>query len=90
MDKITSLEKQGVLLTDSILIVEEFKAKIFQVPENVGKSIQTKLDSVYDKNHGLKKLNTISNILAGKNHVTIQDLEEELTTIFQICSCFIY
>ncbi|XP_060858892.1 uncharacterized protein LOC132936219 [Metopolophium dirhodum] len=80
VDKITSLEKQGVLLTDSILIVEEVKAKIFQVPGNVGKSIQTKLDSVYDKNHGLKKLNTISNILAGKNHVTIQDLEEELTT----------
>lgn len=80
VDKITSLEKQGVLLTDSILIVEEVKAKIFQVPGNVGKSIQTKLNSVYDKNHGLKKLNTISNILAGKNHVTIQDLEEELTT----------
>jgi len=77
VDKITRLEKQGVLLTDSILIVEEVKAKIFQVPGNVGKSIQTKLDSVYDKNHGL---NTISNILAGKSHVTIQDLEVELTT----------
>ncbi|KAF0762680.1 Uncharacterized protein FWK35_00010429 [Aphis craccivora] len=52
VDKITSLEKQGVLLTDSILIVEE----------------------------GLKKLNTISKIIEGKNHDTIQDFEEEITT----------
>jgi len=37
VDKITSLEKQGVLLTDSILIVEEVKTKIFQVPGNIGK-----------------------------------------------------
>lgn len=80
VDKITSLEKQGVLLTDSILIVEEVKTKIFQVPGNIGKSIQNKLSNVFDKNQGLKKLNTISKIIEGKNHDTIQDFEEELTT----------
>jgi len=36
-------------LTDFILIVEEVKAKIFQVPGNVGKSIQTKLDGIMIK-----------------------------------------
>ncbi|KAE9524587.1 hypothetical protein AGLY_014637, partial [Aphis glycines] len=80
VDKITSLEKQGVLLTDSILIVEEVKTKIFQVPGNIGKSIQNKLSNVFDKNQGLKKLNTISKIIEEKNHDTIQDFEEELTT----------
>jgi len=80
VDKITSLEKQGVLLTDSILIVEEVKTKMFQVPGNIGKSIQNKLSNVFDKNQGLKKLNTISKIIEGKNHDTIQDFEEELTT----------
>lgn len=65
-------------MTDSILLVKEVKTKFLQISGNIGKSIQIKLGSVFD---GLKKLNTILTILDGKNHVTIQDFEEELTTL---------
>lgn len=64
-------------MTDSILLVREVKTKFLQISVNIGKSIQIKLGSVFD---GLKKFNTILTILDGKNHVTIQDFDEELTT----------
>lgn len=42
------------------------------MPGNIAKSIQHKLSTVFDKNLGLKILNTISKIKEGENH-TIQD-----------------
>jgi hypothetical protein len=62
---ITGLEKQGLSLASYILLVEDARLRLTQIPGEHGMSIKTKIENVLNKNKGYQLLIKISIILSG-------------------------
>ena len=63
---IKKLEGSGLTLTETFDILDEAYEAIKKIPGKKGKSVQTKLDSVLNKNRGEKVLREVVNIINGE------------------------
>lgn len=76
---ITRLETSGMLLTESIGIIQQVKEKIQKAPGTLGKTIINKLENVLKKNMGFETFLKIEAILNGEQTST-EGLPEDLTS----------
>jgi len=64
-NKITFLEKQDVLLADSISSFDEIVKNIPETPRSIGKPINNKLNTILKKNTAYGLLKNIRDIISG-------------------------
>lgn len=67
---IEHLEKQQLLLTESIKIIEKFKERILSVPGKIGEIVKKKQET-FSKNEGFLKLQDICKILNGEADIDV-------------------
>jgi len=72
---ITRLEKQNMMLSESISIVKIVKEKLQSPQGEKGKAIYKKLENVLSKNKGFEIIEQISNILEGIDN-SLENLED--------------
>jgi len=77
-NKITFLEKQDVLLADSISSFEEIVKKISETPGSIGKLINNKLNTVLKKNTAYGLLKNIKDIISGTRE-SIPNMDQNIT-----------
>ncbi|KAF0746556.1 Uncharacterized protein FWK35_00032030 [Aphis craccivora] len=77
-NKITFLEKQEVLLADSISSFDEIVKKISETPGSIGKSINTKLNTILKKNTAYGLLKNIKDIISGTCE-SISNMDQNIT-----------
>ncbi|XP_025204115.1 uncharacterized protein LOC112600965 [Melanaphis sacchari] len=77
---ITRLQKQGILLSEAIEIVQDISTKFSQLTGTDGTAINKKLQTVLNKNKGFQIMCNISKILTGEKNVVDLDVPEDLTS----------
>lgn len=77
-NKITFLEKQDVLLADSISSFEEIVKKISETPGSIGKLINNKLNTILKKNTAYVLLKNIKDIISGTRE-SIPNMDQNIT-----------
>ncbi|XP_025407569.1 uncharacterized protein LOC112681537 [Sipha flava] len=78
---ITRLQKQGILLSEGIAIIQDISSKFSQLTGTAGIDINKKLQTVLNKNKGFQIFCNISKILTGEEeNVGDLDIPEDLTS----------
>ncbi|KAL4103234.1 hypothetical protein QTP88_018611 [Uroleucon formosanum] len=77
---IKRLQKQGILLSEAIEIVQDISTKFSQLTGTAGTAINKKLQTVLNKNKGFQIMCNISKILTGEKNDVNLDIPEDLTS----------